>query len=346
MAKTFNNLFSGIYAFESLYNGYLKARRGRRYRMEVLNFAQRLEENIITLQNELMWHRYSVGRYKNFYVYEPKKRQVAALPFRDRVVQHALVSAIEPIYEERFLSCSYACRPGKGAHLGADVAQQMLRKVRRNHSKVYVLKADIHHYFASIDHDVLKKILRKKIACRDTLWLLDTIIDSTPGPGIPIGNLTSQLFANVYLHELDCFVKHGLRAPNYMRYMDDFIVVSHNKDYLHEIRARVTGYLTTELKLQTNDKTQIFPIAKSRGRALDFLGYKIWTTHRKLRKDSVRKVRQKLARHRAGKLDTETVLRSIRSWTGHAGHANSYNLRQKLAGGNHGKNIHSNEQTR
>jgi retron-type reverse transcriptase len=308
----------------------------------VLNFAQRLEENIITLQNELIWHEYSMGRYRNFYVYEPKKRQVAALPFRDRVLQHALVSAIEPIYEERFLSCSYACRPGKGAHLGADVAQQMLRKVKRNHGNVYVLKADIRHYFASIDHDVLKKMLRKKIACPETLWLLDTIIDSTPGPGIPIGNLTSQLFANVYLHELDCFVKHDLRAANYMRYMDDFIVVSHNKDYLYEIRVCVTEFLAAELKLQTNDKTQIFPVAKSRGRALDFLGYKIWTTHRKLRKDSVRKVRQKLARHRAGKLDTETVLRSIRSWTGHAGHANSYNLRQKLAGGNHGKNIYSN----
>jgi retron-type reverse transcriptase len=249
------------------------------------------------------------------------------------VVQHAIVSAIEQIFEERFLNCSYACRPNKGAHAGADKAQWMLRKILQRRKKVYVLKADIHHYFASIDHAILKSLLRKKIVCKDTLWLLDTIVDSTPSPGIPIGNLTSQLFANIYLHELDLFVKHTLREPLYMRYMDDFIVVHHDKGHLREVKTCIEEYLRDELCLMTNGKTQIFPVSIRHGRALDFLGYKIWPTHRKLRKDSVRKVRRKLLRYRAGKVSAENVIKSIKSWIGHASHADSYWLRQKLSGG-------------
>ena len=331
MAKTYKNIYQHVYSFEALHAAYLRARKGKRYRAEVLRFASSLEENIIQLQNELMWKTYQTGEYREFFVYEPKLRTVAALPFRDRVVQHALVAAIEPIWEARFIFDSYACRPGKGTHAGADRAQFLLRKVQRHYGKAYVLKADIHHYFASIDHAVLKSLLREKIACRDTLWLLDSIINSTDGVGIPIGNLTSQLFANIYLHELDIFAKHDLSERNYMRYMDDFIVVHHDKQHLQTARRNIEQFLSDNLRLTTNRKTQVFPVARHQGRALDFLGYKIWPTHRLLRKDSVRKMRQKLRLFRAGKISGATMVVSIRSWIGHASHANTFNLRQKLA---------------
>jgi len=330
MAKTYKNIYQQIYSFEALHAAYLRARQGKRYKAEVLRFSAHLEENLIQLQNELMWKTYQTGKYREFFVYEPKLRTVAALPFRDRVVQHALVAAIEPIWEARFISDSYACRVGRGTHAGADKAQSLLRTVQRQYGKAYVLKADIHHYFASIDHEVLKSLLRKRIACRDTLWLLDGIVDSTDGVGIPIGNLTSQLFANIYLHELDQFVKQDLRERHYVRYMDDFIVVHHSKDHLQQVRVSVEQFLVDRLRLATNSKTQVFPVALSRGRALDFLGYKIWPTHRLLRKDSVRKMRRKVLLYRKGKLSRDRLLLSARSWIGHAGHANTFRLMRRL----------------
>lgn len=342
MAKTYNNIFPKIYDFELLHAAYLRARAGKRDRLEVQAFEVNLEGNLIQLQNELIWGQYQIGAYRPFKVYEPKERQVAALPFRDRVVQHALVAAIEPIWERRFIADSYACRPGRGTHRGADRAQAMLRRVKREHGRVAVFKADIAKYFQSIDHGVLKQLLRKRIACRQTLDLLDHVIDSanslhaTFGVGLPIGNLTSQLCANIYLHELDEFVKHGLLEKHYVRYMDDFIVVHHDKAHLQRVRAQVEAFLAQHLRLRTNHKTEVFPVALLRGRALDFLGYRIWTTHRRLRKSSIARIThtlRRLKRHYAdGRVGWPRVMQSIKSWLAHAGHANSLGLRTRLLG--------------
>lgn len=304
MAKTYNNLYPDIYSFESLHAAYMLARRGKRERREVQKFEQDLEGNLIQLQNELIWGMYQTGHYRQFIVNEPKERLVAALPFRDRVLQHSLVSVIEPIWERRFIFDSYACRPGKGTHKGADRAEAMLRKVKREHSHVYVLKADISKFFYSIDHGVMKSLVRRRIRCRRTLKLIDGIIDSTAMPGdphpvgLPIGNLTSQLFANVYLNELDEFVKHVLREKNYLRYMDDFLIVHHDKAHLHRIRAQIERFLWERLRLKTNSKTQVFPVGERFGRAVDFLGYRIWTTHRRIRKSSISRITRTLKRLR------------------------------------------------
>lgn len=340
MAKTYNNLFDKIYDFEALYNGYLKARKGKRDRREVQLFELDLEGNLIQLQNELIWGMYKTGDYRRFIINEPKERLVAALPFRDRVVQHALVAVIEPLWECRFIHDSYACRPGRGTHKGADRAQQMLQAVKRKHGQVFVLKADVSKYFYSIDHGIIKKLVRKRVACKKTLQLIDNIIDSTAEDGelnpvgLPIGNLTSQLFANVYLHELDEYVKHTLREKYYMRYMDDFCVVHHDKEHLHRIRKDIEDFLWNELRLKTNAKTQVFPLGNKYGRALDFLGYRIWTTHRKLRKSSISRICKKLRsfqrKYAAGKVTMQKVRESIKSWVAHASHANTYRLRKKL----------------
>lgn len=333
VAKTYNNLYEQIYTFDRLHAAYLRARKGKRNRLEVMQFSQDLEGNLIALQNELIWQTYTTGIYRLFTVPEPKERLVAALPFRDRVVQHAIVEVIEPLWEARFISDSYACRVGKGTHAGADKAQSMLRAVARRHSKVYVLKADISKFFKSIDHDVTKRLIRKKIACKRTLALLDQIIDSSPD-GLPIGNLTSQLLANVYLHELDIFAKHSLRERHYMRYMDDFCIVHHDKAHLQQLRATIEAFLWRELRLTTNAKTQVFPVAMSHGRGLDFLGYRIWPTHRRLRKSSIsrmsRTLRKLQKQYARGQVGLDKISQSVSSWLAHAAHADTLGLRRSL----------------
>src|SRR5690606_4409329 len=203
MAKTFNNLFENIIQFDELYQAYLSARKGKRRSWPCRHFERNLEGELIQLQNELIWGEYRTGGYREFYVHEPKTRKITALRmFRDRIVQHAIYRQIEPIWEARFIHNSYACRAGKGTHKGIADAQRMLRQCRRQHGQIYCLKADISKFFASMDHGVLKGLIRQRIADARLLAVIDDIIDSysepdTPGKGLPIGNLTSQLFANI-----------------------------------------------------------------------------------------------------------------------------------------------------
>jgi RNA-directed DNA polymerase len=363
MAKTYDNLFPQVASFEALHAGWRRVIRGRRLQRDVLLFERDLEGNLIDIQNALTWKTYRTGPYHHFQVFDPKRRDVAALPLKDRIVQHALTAVIEPIWETRYIRDSYACRPGKGTHAGADRAQHFIRSTLRrqaggvNQGRIYALKADIAQYFASISHDVLKRLLRRRIACADTLWLLDEIIDSTAGDdplprGIPIGNLTSQIFANLYLHELDIYVKQELREALYLRYMDDFVVVGGDKTHLHEVRSAVESFLWAQLGLRLNGKTQIFPIGQevlgrkaagrgacrreAGGRALDFLGYRIWPDHRRLRRDSVGRMRRKMKRmarqYHDGRIGWEKVRAVTSSWIGHAGHADTYRLRTALLG--------------
>ncbi|MGL5947737.1 MAG: reverse transcriptase domain-containing protein, partial [Aeromonas sp.] len=282
MAKTYNNLYPQIYDFDNLLSAYLRARQGKRSRMEVMRFHYNYEAELINIQNHLMWGTWRTGEYRPFTVHEPKRRDGASLPFRDRVLHHALVAVINPCFEPRFIRDTYACIAGRGTHSGADRAQAMLRSVQRKHGRAYVLKADIAKYFANINHAILRAIIRRRICCKPTLALIDEIIASSADAddinprGIPLGNLTSQLFANIYLAELDNYIKHELREVNYMRYMDDFIIVHHDKAHLHDVLRKVGLFLHDRLQLATNHKTQIFPAGVHNGRALDFLGYRIW----------------------------------------------------------------------
>ncbi len=334
--KTHNNLYSRIYDFKNLYSAFLKARRNKRYRPEVLKFNAQLEENLIEIQNELIWKTYQTGRYRSFYVYEPKQRLIMALPFRDRIVHHALCNIIEPVFDRTFIFDSYACRHGKGTHAGADRLTSFLRRAHRIWPKVYCLKADIHQYFPSVSHNILFALIERKIQCGDTLRLIFEIINSTADPedpnpvGIPIGNLTSQLAANIYLNELDRFVKHDLRMKFYIRYLDDFVVLLDNKKALWGIRQEIENFLWSHLRLKYNPKTDIFPAS----RGIDFLGYRIWPTHRLLRKSSIKRIRKKLKsfekRWRDGTITLDEIRQSIASWIGHARHCNAYFLRRAL----------------
>lgn len=342
MAKTFNNLWPEITSWESLHNAWVKTAKGRTRQRDVIAFRSNLEPNLIEIHQSLIHKTYETGPYHRFHIFEPKRREISSLPLKDRVAQHALISVIEPIFDARMIDQSFACRVGKGAHKGVDTVQRYIRRVKREHGAVYALKADISKYFPSICHDALKRMLHRHITCKDTLWLIDGIIDSSADPGaltprgIPIGNLSSQLFANVYLNELDYFVKHTLQEPYYARYMDDFVVIHHDKFHLHKMRRAIEDFLWAELGLRTNSKTQVFPVGDG-GRALDFLGYRIWPTHRALRKDSINRMKRKMkrmaAKYHRGEITWDDIDPVIMSWIGHARHANTYDLRTKVLGG-------------
>lgn len=346
--KRYGELYKQIYDFENLYLAYLEARKNKRYRDEVLRFSANLEENLISIQNELIFKTYRVSKYREFYVYEPKKRLVMALPFRDRVVQWAIYRVLNPIYDKTFIEHSYACRVGMGTHRAADRLQYWARKVSRKPDRWYYLKLDISKYFYRIDHEVLFKVVNKKIKDPDLLWLLKTIINSEdtkfglplwtePGEaeriedkGIPIGNLTSQLFANIYLNELDQYVKHTLGMKYYLRYMDDVIILDSDKKHLHELKELIETFLNEELKLNLNNKTAIRPV----NQGISFVGFKIWPTHRKLKRKSLKKIKSRLKymkkAYSRGQVSFSEVNATVQSYLGTMKHFNSYGLRQKL----------------
>ncbi|GAB6170800.1 RNA-directed DNA polymerase [Paradesulfitobacterium aromaticivorans] len=334
--RTHKNLYPAIYDFENLYYAYLKARSGHRFDKDVLIFSDSLESNLIQLQNEIIWKTHRTGPYRCFYVHEPKTRLVAALPFRDRVLQHALCAVIEPLFEKQFIYDNYACRVGKGTHAGVDRLTKFLIEAHWKWENPYCLKVDVKQFFPSIWHDKLINIIKKTVGCEDTLWLIVEIVNSWPGTedtdprGLPIGNLTSQLFANVYMNELDHYVKESLRVRYYVRYMDDFVILSDKKDELWYLKREIEDFLNHRLGLSMNGKTGIFPTTQG----VDFLGYRVWPTHKLLRKRSMKRIRRALKKfqkeYRQGTVGLDKIHATISSWLGHASHADSYHFTQKL----------------
>ena len=331
MAKTYNNLYNRIFDFENLYQAYLLARREKRYHGDVMRFTAHLETNLVKLQRHLENRTYRTGSYKYFTVYEPKERLIAALPFADRVVHHALCNVIEPIFERSFISDSYACRVDKGVLAGVTRTTQFLRDSSRRRGQVYCLKGDVQKYFQSIDHKTLLHIVGRKISCGDTLDLIREIIGSAGSRGIPIGNLTSQLFANVYLNELDHYVKDGMGVRYYVRYMDDFIILNPDRARIHQLLEKIRRFLSQRLQLSLNKKTQIFPV---KDRDIDFLGYRIWLDHRLLRKGNVKRTKRKIKAlmkgYTEGRVRIEDLRASVMSWLGHAKHADTWGLRRRI----------------
>lgn len=305
------NIFPMIYDFENLFNAYKAGIKCKRYRPDVMAYTDKLEENLIELQNEFIWQTYTVGRYNIFYVYEPKKRMIMSLTFKDRVAQHAIYSQLNPYFEKQFISDSYACRVGRGTHKAVNRLHDWLKQTDRKPQRFYYLKLDIAKYFYRIDHEVLMDILRKKIADEDLLHVLSVIIncedtnfglplgadigdvafDELLGEvGLPIGNLTSQMFANLYLNELDQFCKHKLHLHYYIRYMDDIIILHPDKKYLEKIKNKIADFLGNKLHLQLNKKTCIRPTSMG----IEFVGFRIWSTHVKLRKKTAKKLKRRL----------------------------------------------------
>jgi RNA-directed DNA polymerase len=260
--------------------------------------------------------RYKPKLYKIFYVFDPKKRLIMAPEFSDRVVHHALHAIIEPLFERRFIYDSYTCRKNKGMHRAAKRVQNFIIP------NGYALKADITKYFPSVNQTILFNIISKTIKCADTLRLFRTIL-KTSDTGLPIGALTSQLFANVYLDTLDHFIKDYLGVKRYVRYMDDFIIIEKDKEKLKDLLCLIGEFLLTNLALKLNGKTQIFFIKQG----IDFCGYQIWKTHYKLRKRNIKKTKRKFRKfselYKDGKISQEKIHSSLMSFLGYANHSNN-----------------------
>lgn len=328
---TYKNLYEKVYDFQNLYDAYLSARRGKRGYESVARYEENLERELIALQDELIYQSYRPGKYKAFYTNDGKTRLILVAPFRDRVLQHAIANVIAPIFEAGYYAHSYACIPGKGTLAGVTYLEKMLHAF--GNQKAYCLQADIRHYYASIDHEILKKLMRRKIGDKKLLWLIDVIIDSTNDiaairpQGIPLGCYTSQIFANIYLTELDRFVKQELREKFYLRYMDDFVILSTGKDDLRKARLRIGNFLRDELLLELNRKTSVFPVSQG----IDMLGYRIFPHRRILRKRLIKRMRRTLKKMRKGELRTRHNKSVIASWLGVVCRADTPRLKASFA---------------
>jgi RNA-directed DNA polymerase len=364
-ARPLRDLFGVVCSMANLHRAAARTlSRGRRFSREGAAFALRLEERVAVLHDELTLGSYRHGRYALFRVLDPKPRVIAAAGVRDRVVHHAVHDVIEPVLDRSFIFDSYACRRGKGTHRALDRAHHFLR------GSAFVLHLDVRRFFPSIDHGVLKGILARRVADERLLALLVQVIDSTrylsgppfadrgitravraqgglfggegSGPvvgyaGLPLGNLTSQLFANLTLDGLDQFVKHRLRVRRYLRYMDDLVLFGSSKAELRSVEGEVRSFCRDRLRLELHEGGGPAPVR----RGLSFLGFRLLPSHRRLRSASVsRFVRRSRRQQEAFEALSdrpeeqlafrEHVYRSTRSFNAHALHADTYRLRRSL----------------
>jgi retron-type reverse transcriptase len=312
-------MWEEVISFRNLIISYHKAAKHKYYRKEVLVFSANLAENILQLQKELRDKTYTVGEYRQNIVYDPKRRVIMALPFRDRIVQHAFNNYIEPLFDKQMIFATYACRKTKGTHAAAQKAQEYSRKYK------YYLKLDIHHYFASIDTELLYNTMSKIINDEDCNWLLKTILESNPNAGLPIGNLLSQLSANFNLHYLDFYAKVKLQIHGYVRYMDDVMVFSNSKqalwNYLNLFTKRIA-----EIGLQFNHKTTVGLVKNG----FTYVGYRIWPNNKLVKKISINRMKKKLKAWKNHKMTNAKYFQSLASWSGHVSHSASHTIVNKL----------------
>ena len=351
-----NGLQNSVYSFRNIYRCYLKCRKNKRNSVNALKFEINAEENILKLERELKNKIYRPSRSILFAAKKPKLREIFAADFRDRVVHHILIAQLEKIWEPIFIHDSYACRAGKGTHKAITRLRGFLRKITKNGNvRAYYLQLDIKDFFTSIHKQTLFSIIKKKIKNPDILWLAETIISwdctcsyiqkgnihlirSIPYNkslfgkdnlrGLPIGNLTSQFFANIYLNELDQFVKHTLKAHYYLRYVDDFVILSRDKEELQRFGAEVEKFVTERLSLRLHPtRRRLLPVSVG----IDFLGYVVRQNYILVRRRVVNNLKDKIRQFTQSKeIDAGAVKAMIASYFGHFKWADSYRLQEKL----------------
>ena len=341
--KRYGGLWPQIITFENLLRASRQAQKGKRLNGNVLAFNYRLEQELFQLQAELRVQSYRPGEYRTFEIRDRKRRLISAAPYRDRVVHHALCNVIMPLLERTLIGQTYANRVGYGSHRALKQFTDWTRRYR------YCLQCDIQKYFPSIDHEILKALIRCKIKCPETLWLIDCIIDGSneqvpvieyfPGDGLltpvqrrrglPIGNLTSQFFANLYLSPLDHFVQEKLKLGHYLRYVDDFAAFSNDRGELAEARIAMEEFLA-RLRLKMHPiKSQLFETRHG----ASFVGFRVLPDRIRVRNDNVRKARRCLKQlqrqYEAGEIELQPLVQRLQSWESHLKHGDTWRLRRK-----------------
>lgn len=313
--KRLKNLYEQIYALDNLHRADAIACTGKSRQPSVVEHRKNEEANILSLHEMLKNKTYHTGKYTTFKIYEPKERLVYRLPFfPDRIVHHAIMNILEPVFVGMFTADTYSCIKGRGIHAAANNLRNTLKDIDGTQ---YCLKLDITKFYPSVDHRILKMLLRRKFKDNDLLWLLDEIIDSADG--LPIGNYLSQYLANFYLTYFDHWLKEQYGVKYYFRYADDLVILSDDKAYLHHLLNDIREYLAIELNLAVKPNYQVFPVA---ARGIDFVGYRFYHTHTLLRK----RIKQNFARMLAKRKNRA----SIAAYYGWAKHCNSKNLLKKL----------------
>lgn len=349
-----------IFSYENILDRYYDCRKRKRFTINAAKFEINLESNLLKLQEELKNHTYKPGRSICFVVSKPKLREVFAADFRDRVVHHILVYYLESVFDSKFIYQSYACRRGRGAHKAIKDLNKYIRKVNNdvNYPASY-LQLDIQSFFVSLKKDILFELIKKHVKNQEILWLAETIIfhnpvlnyyckspkslfdaipsykslfKTTPREGLPIGNLTSQFFANVYLNELDQFIKHQLKIKYYIRYVDDFIILSKNVDELKVWREEIEKLLWNKLKLKLHPKKQILQKVKN---GINFVGFIVKPDYILIRRRIVKNFKEKLkiANNNINNMTEEKIMKTlaiINSYYGQFKHSQSFGLRRKL----------------
>ncbi len=324
------NLFEQVVSWGNLYLAAGLAGRGKTSRATVARFFFHLETELLDLQAELQVGAWRPSSYHTFHIRDPKPRRISAADFRDRVVHHALMRVLDPLFERRQFGHSYACRRGKGTHAAVSYAQRLARRFP------YFLKGDVDRYFETVDRRLLAALLRRMLKDPRLLEILDRIIaapvaGAAPGLGLPIGNLTSQYFANHFLGQLDDFIQRQLRVPGYLRFMDDVLIFGSSKPELHRWRAEIRAFLADVLRLRLKEKvTWIAPVRDG----IPFLGFRVFPGMIRLQGRRWQRVRRKIRgreqAYREGRLSAAALARSVQSSAAHVGHAASRRLRRRF----------------
>ncbi|MFH1270956.1 MAG: reverse transcriptase domain-containing protein [Nanoarchaeota archaeon] len=339
--KTHKNLYKKLCSWENIVLAYKKARKGKTKKPCVLKFEENLHKNLKQLQNELLNKTYQPEPLKKSLIKDPKTRVIHKSIFKDRIVHHIIVNILEPIFEPIFIYDSYASRKGKGQHRAIKRFNQFKRKASKNGKKLkgikdknyvsgYALKIDIKHYFENIDHDILLNIIQEKVDDKDIISLIYKILKNYRQKGMPLGNYTSQFFANVYLNKLDYFSKYKLKTENYIRYVDDIIILHNNKRVIEWFNAEISKYLTI-LKLEIHkDKSRIISLHKG----IPFLGFRIFYHYNLLNKKKIKQIYGNLKNwedsYASMKITKEQILMKLRGWVAHTQHSHTHNLTASL----------------
>ncbi|HEY4526897.1 MAG TPA: reverse transcriptase domain-containing protein [Candidatus Paceibacterota bacterium] len=337
--KIYKDIYPLIISAENLFAAWEIFKRDKRNKPDVMEIEQNIEREIFKLHRELREKIYRHGPYSGFWIRDPKLRRINKAVVRDRILHHAIFKILNPIFEPTFIPNSYSCRVGKGTHKGVEDLEKMIRAESRNYTKeCWALKCDIRKFFDSIDHDVLLQMLETKIRDEDAMWLLREIVESftVSRPnlferrGVPIGNLTSQIFANIYMNELDQFMKQELRVKNYARYTDDFVIVSTDRKYLEWLLKPVSKFLADKLGLEMHPRKVILRRASQ---GVDFLGYVIFPHHTLMRastkKRMLRKTAERVAAYESSAINEDSLKATLRSYLGVMSHADAHELTEQ-----------------
>jgi len=331
-----DTLYSQLCSYGNLYLAFKNARKGKTLKPYVVEFDHKFKDNLLQLRTELLFHSYKPRPLQTFILRDPKTRKISKSHFRDRVVHHALCNIIAPIFEKDFVYDSYANRVGKGTFKAIERFEYFQRQVSKNFSQnSFVLKADVRKYFDNVNHEILLSVVKKKVNDPNILWLIKVILSNhkteEKGKGMPLGNLTSQFFANVFLNELDHFVKDQLRAKHYIRYVDDFVILDKSPIILQQYMKEIDFFLRNSLKLELHpEKSKIMFMS----RGTEFLGMRIFLHHKLIQEKNLRKFFRKLQlltfQYDEGKANYDKIYDSLEGWNAYAMNADMFKLKKKI----------------